>query len=119
MENYPRISEQGEKEAQALIESFKEKLKRVASDVLDDLYFDVGSYIESDSWTNFRNQFISAFRRLDEKFCGVYNLKDLARVIAEEHPEQIAKLVDQGNVEKIRSLEESVEYWRRAANREY
>lgn len=113
LEMHPRLSEQGEAEAQRVMDGFRDRMRKVASDTLDELYHDVGGYIESDSWCNFRNQFASAFRRLDRNFLGKYNLRDMAEAIAKEFPSEIAKLIDEHNVEKIAKLEDEIKYWQR------
>ncbi len=113
LDSYPRLTEAGELEAQRVIDAFKKQMAKVCEDTLSNIYCDVAGYIETDSWTNFRNQFINAFRRLDEQFCGQYNLRSLAEVIAKECPEQVAKYIDQVHVAKIKELEGTIEFWKR------
>lgn len=110
--DYPRLTPEGEAEAQRIMDVFRRKMRAISDDVLGDLYTDVAQYIESDSWTNFRNHFISSFRRLDPAFCGVYNLRELARVIAKENPELVGKYVNEGNIERIRQLEDTIKFLR-------
>lgn len=49
---YPFLSEEGKKEAQLIIENFKEQLAKTATDAIGSLYCN----IEKDSWEYFRNK---------------------------------------------------------------
>lgn len=104
MSDYPRLLPQGELEAQAIIDHFKSKMKDVAEEALGNLYVDCVSHIESDAWTNFRNQFFYAFRRLDKSFLGQYNLREMALAIAKEFPEELADLINQHHKDEIARL---------------
>ena len=68
---YPNLSEQAEQEAQELMNTFREKFKKVAHDTIEDslseLYCDITPYIQSDSWTNFRNQIMDGFRNYNNR----------------------------------------------------
>jgi len=55
---YPELSEQGNIEAVKLIEKFKKQLSKAADEAIGDLYCDVIPHIESDSWSNFRNDIV-------------------------------------------------------------
>ena len=54
MSEFPELSEQGKEQAQALVDKFKKRMTSVANEVLGNLYTDVLIYIETDAWTNYR-----------------------------------------------------------------
>lgn len=58
---YPTLTEQGVKEAQRIMDSFKPKLKSLMGEILSDLYTDVSYYVESDHWENYRNSLMDGF----------------------------------------------------------
>lgn len=106
---YPPLSEEAAEEAQQLIESFKEKLKIVAEEVIDDLYKDVVYYINSDSWRNFRNELMDGFRNYNNrKIQGQYDFKLIRKQIFEDFKDDIIKDLDQDNLETIKQLQERV-----------
>jgi hypothetical protein len=51
---FPELPEKGIKEAEALIEAFKVRVKKAAAQTIGELYGNVMPYIETDSWTNYR-----------------------------------------------------------------
>lgn len=105
MSDYPTLSEKGEREFDSVIQHAKKRLLKACEESLSELYIELGEYIETDSWTNFRNQFVAAFMRLDENFCGRYDLRKMAFKIAETYPEKLAGLINEENVVKIERLE--------------
>ncbi len=64
---YPELSEEGKKEAQLLVDAFKKQLIKVAEVAIENLYCDVISDIESDSWQNFRNQIMSGYKNYENR----------------------------------------------------
>jgi len=108
---YPTLSEQGNKDAQALMDAFKEKLKIVAEEVIGDFYCDVAIYIESDSWTNFRNELMDGFRNYDNrKIQGKYDFKEIRHAILKNHKEDIVEDLNQDLLKEIASLKEHIEF---------
>lgn len=49
---YPKLSEQGKKEAQEVINRLKAEMAKVCEKVISDFYINISCYIESDSWEN-------------------------------------------------------------------
>ena len=107
---YPKLSEAGQKEAQQLIDSFKTALKTAAEEVISCLYCDVVHYIESDSWTNFRNELMSGLRNYaNRRIQGEYDFKQIRQQIFEDFKDEIIKDLDQDNLERIKELEDDLE----------
>jgi len=106
---YPSLTEQGEEEAQKIMDSFKPKLARVMKDVLDDLYTDVAYYIESDSWVNYRNALMDGFKGYTGgKANHAYDYKELRQAIYDNHKDEIVKDLNQDLVEENQQLKDQV-----------
>lgn len=107
---YPELSEEGCKEAQKLIDKFKEQMKKATEDVLGELYVNVVDYIESDSWGNFRNEIMDGFKNYDNrKIQGAYDFKEIRQAMYKEFKEDIDKDLNQDLLEEVKSLKEHIE----------
>jgi hypothetical protein len=106
---YPELSEEGCQEAQILIDRFKNQLKKAADEIIGDLYVDVPAYIESDSWTNFRNTLMAGFKNYgNRKIQGDYDFKEIRAQIYKDFREEIIEDLNQDNLKKIEELEKEV-----------
>lgn len=102
---FPNLPEEGEKEAQALIDRFKERLKVVADEIIGELYCDVAVHIESDSWTNYRNELMDGFRNYDNrKVQGEHDFKEIRQAILKNHREDIIADLNQDMLKEIGDL---------------
>lgn len=112
---YPSLPEQGEQEAQKLIDSFKERIKKAADEVISEFYCDTAMYIESDSWMNFRNEIMEGFKNYDNrKIQNLYDFKTIRQSILKHHRADIIDDLNQDHLEEIESLKKQL-----AASREY
>jgi len=108
---YPTLTEEGEREAQAIFDSFKVRMKKLIEETLSELYTDVAPYIESDSWTNFRNQMLEGFRDYNNrKIQAAYDFKEIRQAILREHREAIIADLDQDAQEEIKQLKSTIEH---------
>jgi hypothetical protein len=106
---YPRLSEEGRKEAERVIEWAKKKLKDVCDEALGQIYVDIPSYIESDSWTNFRNDMMDGFKDYKTRMKqGEYDFKLIRQKIYGEFRDEIIKDLDRDNLARIKELESEV-----------
>lgn len=106
---FPELHEDGKKEAEAVIEKFKKRLKAIAEEVLGEVYCDIPTYIESDSWMNFRNALISAFKNYgNRKLQGEYDFKQIREQIYCQFREEIIKDLNQDNLEEIEKLKKEI-----------
>jgi hypothetical protein len=100
---YPSLTEDGEKQAQAIMDSFKlrvaDLMKTSAEEVMIDLYCDVAMHIESDSWTNYRNELMDGFKGYKAE-THKHDFKELRQAIYSNHKEQIVKDLDQDLMEE-------------------
>lgn len=111
---YPELSEEGNKEAQALIDKFKESLIKVADEAIGDFYCDVAVHIESDSWTNYRNEMMDGFRNYDNrKIQGKHDFKIIRQEILKNHREDIIKDLNQDLLKEIETLKKHIEFQNR------
>ena len=116
---YPGLPEEGENEAQSLMDKFKEQMKKAADEVLGELYCDVAVYIESDSWSNFRNELMDGFKNYDNrKIQSKYDFKDIRQAILKEHREDIIADLNQDLLEEIESLKGQLEFQREVNRRD-
>lgn len=115
---YPELNEDGKKEAELAIEHFKTKIKSAMEEVLGQIYCDIPGYIETDSWTNFRNALMEGFCNYgNRKLQGDYDFKTIREQIYYQFRDEIIKDLDQDNLEKIKSLEKQVAELRESLER--
>lgn len=106
---FPRLSEEGRQEAQALIDAFKEKLKEVASRVIGDLYCDAADFIESDSWTNFRNTIMDGFRNYaNRKLQAEWDFAKIREEIFKQFHDEIIHELNQDLVQENEKLKKEI-----------
>lgn len=87
---FPELSEKAQSEAQEVMDMFKEKMEKLCKETLGILYCDCVSYIESDSWSNFRNELMDGFRNYNnKKIQGEFDFAIIRKEILKNHYEQI------------------------------
>jgi hypothetical protein len=107
---YPELSEEGKKEAQQLIENFKVNLAKAAEDVIRTLYCDIVSDIESDSWSNFRNQIMYGFKNYENrKIQNRWDFKEIRQQIFKEFKTDIIPELNQDILEENGNLKKQIE----------
>ena len=108
---YPELSDEGKEEAQKLIDSFKEKIKKAADETIEDLYTKMMPYIESDTWCNFRNEIMEGFKDYDNrKIQGKFDFRDIRKSILKNHREDIIEDLNQDMVLEIEKLKKDIVY---------
>jgi len=113
-ENFcPELTTEGKLEAEALIEDFKNKIKRAADEAVSGLYVNVMGYIESDSWSNFRNQIMAGFKNYNNKILAKYDFKEIRKEIYKEFKDDIIKDLNQDLIEENNSLKETIDFLRK------
>jgi len=106
---FPTLTEEGQEEAQKLIDAFKIKLVKAAEEVISALYCDIATYIESDSWTNFRNELLDGFRNYNNrKIQGLYDFQEIRKSLLKEFKEEIIYDLNQDLVEENQKLKEHI-----------
>ena len=119
---HPELTEQGEKEAQEIMDSFKPRLKKMMDEALGDLYCDVTHYIESDSWSNFRTsifQGIRNYKMTGEDKLYPNELKSIRDAVYRDHKEEIIKDLNQDLIDENARLEETIKTLHAHAQRHY
>ena len=107
---YPELPEAGKVEAQKLIDGFKDKLKKAADEAITEMYCDVAVFIESDSWSNYRNKMMDGFRDYgNRKIQGDYDFKEIRQTIYKEFRDEIVEDLNLDLVEEISSLKKQLE----------
>ena len=106
---YPELSEEAAKQAQELLVDFKKKMLVICEETLSTLYTDVSAYIESDQWTNFRNEILDGMRNYNNrKIQGEYDFKKIRESILANHREDIIADLNQDMVGEIESLKKQL-----------
>lgn len=107
---YPELTEQGKKEAQRIMDSFKPKLAKLMGEVLGDLYTDVSYYVDSDHWTNYRNALMDGFKDYGSgKPSHEHNYKELRQAIYRNHKDEIVTDLNQDLIVENEQLKKNVE----------
>lgn len=116
---YPELSEDGVKQAEAVLEAFRSKIKsavqNAVSDVADELYFHYADHIQTDAWTNFRTSIERSaldYGNIRQTGFG----REVRRKMLDEHRAEIIDDLNADLLDQIKSLEELVESLR-SANR--
>jgi hypothetical protein len=106
---FPELPPVASEQAQILIDKFKEQLALIAEKTISEFYCDVAVHIESDSWTNFRNQLLDGLKNYDNrKIQASYDFKAIRKSILENHREEIISDLNQDMVNEIISLKEQI-----------
>ncbi len=111
---YPELPDEGKQEAQNLVDSFKESLKKAANEVIGVLYTDVIPHIETDSWANYRNSLMDGFKDYsNRKIQGEYDFKEIRQSILKEHYAEIINDLNTDLVNENFKLKEQIEMMHR------
>jgi len=114
---FPELPEGGDEEVVALVERFKDVLKKAADDVIGDLYVDIAPHIQSDAWTNFRNDLMDGLRNYrNRKMQASHDFKQIRAAIYKEFREEIIADLNQDLMEEVESLKEDLARAREWAN---
>ena len=106
---YPELREAAKEEAQALMDEFKKKMESLAKEILSQLYCDIAMYIESASWSNFRNEILQGFSKYgNRKLQADYDFAKIRQTIFEEHREEIIKEIEQDIVKENETLKKDI-----------
>ena len=108
---YPELTEQGKKEAQRIMDSFKPMITKLVEDILSDLYTNVSYYVESDHWDNYRNALMDGFMGYGNRH-HKHDFAELRQAIYENHKERIVKDLNQDLVEEIENLKQQIKWYR-------
>jgi hypothetical protein len=107
---YPELPEDAKIEAQALIDAFKKKLISEATEAISSLYCDVAYYIESDSWSNFRNELLAGLCNYsNRRIQSDYDFAKIRRAIFDEYKSEIIPELNQDLVKENDDLKKQIE----------
>lgn len=117
---YPLLSEEAKKQAQELMNQFKEKMLKVCEETLLDLYCDVSCYIESDHWTNYRNEILDGFRNYNNsKIQGKHDFAKIRAEIYKEFRNELIPDINQDMLEEIESLKRQIKWMEESRRHSY
>lgn len=103
---------------QAVLESFKRKLKDACDDAISSFYTDVTNFATTDAHTNYhehmRNEFKESLRREVTEEYGHYSWAHSMRMeILEKHKDQLQNKIISDLQDRIKSLNKHIEDLRR------
>ena len=108
---HPTLAEQGKEEAQELMNEFKEKMLKLSEGILNDLYIDVTSYVESDQWQNYRNKIMDGLcDYTEQRKHSFYDFKELRAAILAEHRESLIADINQDLMDEIEALKKQLAF---------
>ncbi len=112
---YPALSEEGEREAVKRLNGFVNQLKDKIKETMSEFYTDELPYIESDTWTNYRNEIMAGFKNYNNrKIQGEHDFKKIRQAIYKEYREELIVDLNQDMVEEIKVLKKRIEYMQEA-----
>jgi hypothetical protein len=107
---YPTLAPEAQAEAQALMNSFKAQMLKLCQETLGELYCDVSAYIESDHWTNYRNDLIAGLRNYgNRKVQASHDFAKIRRAIYEEYRAEIVADLNADLVAEVERLKKDLE----------
>lgn len=108
---YPKLTEEGHHEAQKLMDGFKMQFRKMLDDALGDLYCDVAMHIESDSWTNYRNNLMNGLQNYGNRHVqSTHDFKQIRQAIFREFKDEIIVDLNQDLVDENNNLKERIKY---------
>ena len=103
----PELNEQGQQEAQDLMNKFEKDLKQAALKIMEEcsntFYSDILSSIESDHWTNYRTKILNSICNYNG--IRTYEAARIRKAIYQEYKEEINKHLNQDLLRRIAHLE--------------
>ena len=109
---YPELTEEGKKEADLWLQKFRDKMKKVADEVVSDTYCSCVGYIESDSWSNFRNEILDGFKNYgNRKIQAEYDFATIRSEIYKQFRDEIIVDLNQDLVKENEALKKRIEYF--------
>lgn len=107
---FPQLNEKGNEEAIKLIESFKKEISKAADEVISDLYCEIMPHIESDSWSNYRNDLMNGLQDYNHrKLQAPHDFKKIRQQIYKDFREDIIPDLNRDMVKEIEELKADIE----------
>jgi hypothetical protein len=106
-ENVTYETDKLQKDAQDFINKFRIKMKDISEEILGEIYVNVGPYVETDQWTNYRESLRLELER-EYKFSTFKKewATNFRRVVFVENREEISKLISDDILKMIKHLED-------------
>ena len=115
---YPSLAPEAQAEAQALIDGFKKKMLKLCEETLGELYCDVSAYIESDHWTNYRNDLLAGLQNYgNRKVQASHDFAKIRRGIFDEYRAEIIADLNADLLAEVEDLKKTIEQEREYARR--
>ena len=105
---YPALPDVVVADAMALIESFKAALIKVADTAISDMYCDVMPHIETDAWTNMRNEIMKGLCDYNNMKKYRHDQKRIRLAILNEFRDEIIDDLNADMLKEIAGLKEQL-----------
>jgi len=117
---YPELTEQGNQQAQDLMNKFEKTLKesatQIMSNITTDFYCDILNEVEGDQWTNYRTKMVNALCDYKNKPHAKYDFDRIRKSIYRNHKEEIVKDLNQDLLAEIEDLKKRIKRIGESAN---
>lgn len=108
---YPELTEEGKKEADLWLQKFRDKMKKVAEEVVSESYSSCVEYIQSDSWSNFRREILDGFKNYNNrKIQAEYDFAAIRAEIYKQFRDEIIVDLNQDLVKENEELKKRIKY---------
>ncbi len=115
---YPDLTEEGKKEADQWLQTFRYRMKKVADEVISETYTSCVEYIESDSWSNFRNELLAGFKNYsNRKIQAEYDFAEIRAAIYKQFRDEIIVDLNQDLLKENEALKKRIEYMEKQSSR--
>lgn len=106
---FPELTKEGKEKAEEVLEKFKLELKNSAVDIIEknmgEFYQNALTYIEEDSWRNFRNDILQSICNYSEtRKSFPYDAKRIRRIIFENFKDEIIQDLNQDLLDENEKL---------------
>lgn len=103
------LPEKAKEEMQELLNAFKDEAVKKLTDSLRDVYTDIGLYIETDSWINYRHELQRAMESDQEWLRESHFGKKFRATILREHKDTLISLINSDLLREVKELKEQIE----------
>ncbi len=101
------LSEEGLAEFEAYIAVAKQRIKASCEEALGDIYVGLSSWIESDSWMNFRGKVMDAL--MDYSKLNKWDAKRVREAVLKNHYDEVIKDLNQDLIDQVEDLKDRLD----------
>jgi hypothetical protein len=112
------LSKEGVAEFEAVIADVKKKITTVVDDSIAELYTDIGQWIESDAWSNYRQTIVNGLKDyVRSRDTNRHDFVEMRRVMLRDYRAEIIADLNADMVEEIRCLKDRIQFLEESRSR--